>query len=80
MFIYVNTSALNRPEVQTFVDFHLTAGEELVSEVGYVPLTDAELQLVRQRFAAKTLGSIYEPGAPVDPKVTLEMHLKGQKK
>jgi phosphate transport system substrate-binding protein len=79
MFIYVNTSALGRPEVQSFVEYYLSAGEPLVAEVGYVPLTDAELQLVRQRFAARTVGTMFDPGAPMNPKVTLEARLKGQR-
>ena len=42
LFIYVNTAALARPEVKAFVDFHMVHGAELVSEVGYVRLAEAE--------------------------------------
>ena len=38
LFIYVNKTALARPEVKEFVRFYMTAGPKLVSEVGYVLL------------------------------------------
>jgi len=38
IFIYPNKAALARPEVKEFVRFYMTAGPELVSEVGYVPM------------------------------------------
>ncbi len=38
MFIYLNSSALARPEVRAFVEFYLTNSSALVPEVGYVPL------------------------------------------
>ena len=41
LFIYVNADHLkNRPEVATFVKYFLTAGPELVAEVGYVKEAD----------------------------------------
>ena len=50
LFIYVSQQAVVRPEVRAFVDFHLNQGVPLVSEVGYVPLTDAEHQEALQRY------------------------------
>ncbi|MDP2210535.1 MAG: PstS family phosphate ABC transporter substrate-binding protein [Candidatus Aquicultor sp.] len=44
LFIYVNKKALERPEVKAFLKFYLTEGRTLVSEVGYVPLNDAEYE------------------------------------
>jgi len=38
ILIYPNKAALARPEVKEFVRFYMTAGPELVSEVGYVPM------------------------------------------
>ena len=38
IFIYVNKTALARPEVKEFVRFYMTEGPKLVSEVGYVPM------------------------------------------
>ncbi len=39
MFIYISTKSMERPEVKAFVKFYLENGRDLVSEVGYVPLT-----------------------------------------
>ena len=44
MFIYVNGSALERDEVQRFVEFYMSSAEELVPQVGYVPLPDSTYQ------------------------------------
>ncbi|MFT6071045.1 MAG: phosphate transport system substrate-binding protein [Bacteriovoracaceae bacterium] len=40
IFIYVNKASYKRPEVKAFVDFYINSASGLVSEVGYVPLTD----------------------------------------
>ena len=37
--IYVSTKSLQRPEVKAFVEFYMEQGQELVREVGYVPLS-----------------------------------------
>lgn len=37
LFIYVNNSALARPEVQEFVRFYLETTPELITDVGYTP-------------------------------------------
>ncbi len=42
LFIYVNTAALAKPEVKAFVDFYMINAAELVAEVGYVQLQEAE--------------------------------------
>lgn len=41
MFIYVSGQALERPEVRSFLEYYMEHAEELVPQVGYVPL-DAE--------------------------------------
>jgi phosphate transport system substrate-binding protein len=68
LFIYVNETSLGRPEVKAFIDFHLNQGHGLVSEVGYVPLTEREQQLVTERYNARTSGTLYAaPGASAKP-------------
>ncbi len=62
LFVYVSASALDRPEVARFMDFYLGEGRKLVSEVGYVPLSDAAYGLVQRRLAARTLGSVFAGG------------------
>jgi phosphate transport system substrate-binding protein len=75
VFIYVKVAALQRPEVQKFVDFYLTDTATLVREVGYIPFTDAEYTLVKQRFGNKRTGSMYH-GSPLPATATLEERLK----
>lgn len=79
IFIYVNTAALARTEVQQFVQFYLDSGGPLIKEVGYVPLTDSEQKLVRERFTKKTTGTMFDASAPMDPKVSLEQRLSAGK-
>jgi phosphate transport system substrate-binding protein len=40
IFIYVSNKSLERPEVKAFVEYYLTVGRELVSEVGYIQLPE----------------------------------------
>lgn len=63
MFMYVNKAKLSRPEVKAFVDFLLNNGGALIRDVGYVPLSDVEQQLVKARWNAGTTGSIYTGAA-----------------
>jgi phosphate transport system substrate-binding protein len=76
LFIYVSTTALARPEVATFVQFYTNADTALIREVGFVPLTETELQLMRARFQNKTTGTMF--GGAVESHATLESRLKGQ--
>ena len=59
VFIYVSKKASERPEVQKFVEFYIKNAEKLVTEVNYVGLGDAAYKLVEDRFAKKTLGSVF---------------------
>ena len=74
MFIYVSKAKLSRPEVKAFIDFMLANGGALIRDVGYVPLSDAEQNLVRARWTAGTTGSIYTGAAHG---ASLEQLLKG---
>jgi phosphate transport system substrate-binding protein len=76
LFIYVSTAALARPDVQKFVQYYLDSSVALIKEVGYVPLADAEAALVRERFAARTTGTMYDPASSAQK--TLEQRLRGQ--
>lgn len=44
LYIYVNKASLEREEVKEFVKFYLENAKELVSEVGYVALPDADYE------------------------------------
>ena len=60
VFIYPKLKALDRPEVTRFVEFYLNQGIPLIREVGYIPLTDQEYTLVRDRFKARKAGTMFE--------------------
>lgn len=55
LYIYVNTKkAAANPALVGYVDYYLEAGYEAVSEVGYVPLPDAELTKTAAAWKAVT--------------------------
>jgi phosphate transport system substrate-binding protein len=64
LFIYPSVKALERPEVKAFVDYYLQNATGLLQEVGYVPLSGREQQLVRDRYAAGTRGTMYANAKP----------------
>jgi phosphate transport system substrate-binding protein len=74
IFIYPKMKALDRAEVRNFVDYYLTKGIPLIREVGYIPLTDSEYNMVRARFSAKKTGTMFE-GVDSHSQVTLEQRL-----
>ena len=57
LFIYVNIKALSRPEVVLFIEYCLNNANKLAAEVGYVPLPDDMMALVKQKFVARKSGS-----------------------
>ena len=79
LFIYVSIAELSRPEVLEFVQFYVDGAVPLIQEVGYVPLADAEQALVKQRFAAKTAGTMFDAAAPMQSQMSLEQRLRGQR-
>jgi len=57
LFIYVNANSANKPEVREFVEFYLTQGPALVSEVKYVPLSAEAYKLAAANFKAVKVGT-----------------------
>jgi phosphate transport system substrate-binding protein len=74
IFIYPKLKTLDRSEVRGFIDFYLTKGIPLVREVGYIPLTDKEYEMVRARLNGKKTGSMYT-GTDSHSQLTLEQRL-----
>jgi phosphate transport system substrate-binding protein len=74
VFVYVKARSLDRPEVTNFLQFYLDQGQALVREVGYVPLTSRELELVRGRYTARKTGTMFT-GIDSHSTVTLEQRL-----
>lgn len=52
LFIYVRKSSLARPEVEDFVRFYLSEGQESVPEAGYVSLSPTDLKASQQALDA----------------------------
>ena len=75
IFIYVSVPALERPEVQKFVEFYLDEGMKLASEVGYIQLPPKAIELARKRFADRKTGTVFSGGSKVG--VTVEELLGG---
>ena len=50
IFIYINNSAKERVEVKEFVSFYLANAGNLVQDVGYIPLTNKEYEMEKNKF------------------------------
>lgn len=74
LFIYVDRKAADKPEVAAFIDFYLDQPDELISEVGYVPLPKATREAVKARWKARKVGTMYTTDA--SKKQTLDQLLK----
>jgi phosphate transport system substrate-binding protein len=67
LFMYINVERLDRPEVQAYADFMMTAehGTELVAEVGYVPLPAQAFELGKKKVADRVTGTYFDGGSEV---------------
>ena len=52
IFIYVSSVSVEKAEVKEFVSFYLESASSLVTEVGYIPLPDAEYAKEIEKFNA----------------------------
>ncbi len=59
-FIYVNVDRADIEQVEAFVEFYLAHANELVREVGYVPLSEEGYRLALSRFRDRTTGTLFE--------------------
>ena len=79
LFIYVKESSASRPEVREFVQFIMTQGADLVTEVGYVPLPKNAYQLAWKHFNDKKLGTVFgghaKVGITIDQLLSMEAKL-----
>jgi phosphate transport system substrate-binding protein len=61
IFIYVNRARIDeKDEISAFVAFYLANAKTLVSEVGYIPLTDEIYALAQKRYDERVIGSVFE--------------------
>jgi phosphate transport system substrate-binding protein len=59
LFIYVNKTALDRPELSAFIRYFLSSAAGLLKEVGYVPLPERAYVLGQQRVDVRRVGSLF---------------------
>jgi phosphate transport system substrate-binding protein len=78
LFIYVKESSLARADVREFVEFILTKGAPLVSEVGYVPLPKEAYTTAMKHLNDKKLGTVF--GGVPEIGVTIESLLSREGK
>ena len=74
VFIYVRADRADDAAVNTFVNFYLDNAPALVREVGYIPLSATAYEAAKDRFAARTTGSVFEGGSA--PGMTMEELLR----
>lgn len=61
LFIYINRQRVDqKDEISSFVAFYLQNAEQLVLDVGYIPLTPEIYQLAQQRYDKRITGSIFQ--------------------
>jgi len=65
IFFYLSATAVERPEVRTFVDFFLEHAEQLVRDARYVPLPAEAYRLASRRVAERRTGSLFDGGSQV---------------
>lgn len=71
IFIYVRQDALEeKPQVREFVNYYLTEGRPLVSEVGYVALGDQIYEKALARAEEGKTGTVFSGGSTVGVKLS----------
>ena len=65
LFLYVTKSSAETPMVQEFIRYHLSPeGQELVTEVGYVPFPPQIYEIVLARFETLKTGTLFGGSDP----------------
>jgi phosphate transport system substrate-binding protein len=79
LFIYVNAKrAQENPALEEFVEFYLEQAQNIVSEVGYIPLSDEGYHLTKIQFQKFEVGTVFEGKSNF--KLTMEELLRKQAK
>ena len=65
IFIYASLAASERPQVDKVITFYLDQAATLAPEVGYVALPAEVGALAKQRYVARTTGSVFTGGSKV---------------
>jgi phosphate transport system substrate-binding protein len=78
LFIYVSAASAKRPEISRFIEFYLTEGPALATDVGFVPLPEQASQVALTHFRAGRLGTVF--GGRPEVGVTIEELLEREAK
>ena len=70
LFIYVSEQSIQRPEVQTFIEYYLQEGRALVAEVGFISLPESATQVALRHLQERRLGTVF--GGVPEVGVTIE--------
>lgn len=77
LFLYVNAQkAQEKPLLRQFIEFYVEKAPEIVTQVGYVPLTEEGYQLANLQFIRGEVGTAFK-GVP-EPDLTIEELLRRQ--
>jgi phosphate transport system substrate-binding protein len=77
LFIYVNAKAAQEnPNVEAFVEFYLENAQEIIPQVGYIPLPDQAYKLGYKHFQTGKIGTVFEGKAQFN--LTIEELLRKQ--
>lgn len=61
LFIYVNAaSAQKNPALRRFINYYLAIAQEIVSEVGYIPLSEEAYHIAKITFNKGEVGTVFE--------------------
>ena len=59
LFIYVNTSSLDKAQVEKFVEFYLDNAADFAQQVGYVALPEAVYEAAKNHYLDQQVGTHY---------------------
>lgn len=69
IFIYVNATSAQRPEVKKFVEFYLSHAAQLAEQVKYVPLPARAYLTARENFNHGKRGTVFHGASAVGLKI-----------
>jgi phosphate transport system substrate-binding protein len=69
IFIYVNAKAVDKPEVNEFVNFYMKNAPTLVKEVKYFPLPTEIYQLNLDHFKQRKVGTVFGGESKMDLRI-----------
>ncbi len=59
LFIYVNSKALDKPDVKEFVEYYMTNADKFSTSTKYIPLPAAVYTKIAEKAKAKKLGTVF---------------------